>query len=46
MMKSNLLRGSVLVATILLFAGCGKPDAPPEPMRHSGSMAANGSWLT
>ena len=33
MMKSNLLRGSVLVATILLFAGCGKPDAPPEPMR-------------
>lgn len=33
MMKSNLLRGSVLLATILLFAGCGKPDAPPEPMR-------------
>lgn len=33
MMNSNLLRGGVLLATILLFAGCGKPEAPPEPMR-------------
>ncbi|MBP8215255.1 MAG: efflux RND transporter periplasmic adaptor subunit, partial [Propionivibrio sp.] len=32
-MNSNLLRGGVLLATILLFAGCGKPAAPPEPMR-------------
>ena len=33
MTTSFLLRGGLLLATFSLFAGCGKPAAPPEPTR-------------
>lgn len=33
MTTSSLLRSVLLPASLLIVAGCGKPEAPPEPMR-------------